>query len=136
MADAVTAEYIFDGSRRKVLHITNISDNTGESAAVKADLSALTFTNGTIRDVVPTFTTVDKIEYNIQGFASVRLFWDHTADDLIAVLPTGDGKICWERHGGKTDPRSAGGTGDIILTTAGGSAGSTYDITIHFRPKA
>jgi hypothetical protein len=132
MADAVTTEYVFNGQRRKIVHLTNISDGTGESGVVKVDLSAITFNNG----VVPTGSAVDLIDYNIQGFASVRLYWDHTTDDEIAILPAGTGTIDWYAHGGKTDPRTTGGTGDVLLTTNGGASGATYDITIHLRPKA
>lgn len=132
MVDSVTSEYIFSGQRRKLLHLTNISDGTGESGVVKVDLSAITFNNG----VVPTGSAVDAVHYNIQGFASVRLYWDHTTDDEIAILPAGQGSIDWFAYGGKADPRSTGGTGDIILTTNGAAAGATYDITIEFRPKA
>lgn len=133
MADAVTSEYLFSGRKRKILHLTNISDGTGESAVVKADISTLTINgNGT----VPTGSAVDMIDYNIQGISSVRLFWDHTTDDEIAILPAGNGTIDWNAIGGKSDPRTTGGTGDIVLTTNGAVSGGTYDITIYFRPKA
>src|SRR5882757_7796400 len=115
MADTVTSKYVYDGQRRKILHITNISDGTGESAAIKADISTLTFNKG----VVPTYTAVDMIDYNIQGFTSVRLYWDHNTDDTIAILPSLAGTIHFEAFGGKVDPQSSGGTGDIILTTVG-----------------
>ena len=128
MVDSVTSEYIYNGKKRKVLHLTNISDSTGESAVAKADISTLTFHLGT----VPTYTTVQMIDYNIQGFTSVRLLWDHTTDDEIATLPAGQGCIDWYAFGGKTDPRTTGGTGDIVLTTAGAASGATYDITIYF----
>lgn len=136
MADTVTSEYIFDGSRRKVLHITNVSDGTGESAVAKVDLSDITFTSGYTPNTTPTGSVVDLIDYNIQGFTSVQLEWNHTANDEIAVLPTGQGCIDWVAIGGKPDPRSAGGTGDIVLTTNGAASGATYDITIYLRPKA
>jgi len=132
MADTVTSEYVFDGERRKILHMTNISDGTGESGVVKVDLSNITFNHGT----VPTASAVDLIDYNIQGFASVRLYWDHTTDDEVAILPAGSGCLDWNALGGKVDPRSSGGTGDIILTTNGGASGATYDITVYLRPKA
>jgi hypothetical protein len=132
MTDTVTAEYVYNGRRRKVLHLTNISDGTGESAVVKADISELTFGNGE----VPSYTTIDMIDYQIQGMASVRLFWDHTTDDEIAILPAGQGTIDFNAIGGKTDPRSTGGTGDILLTTNGQESGGTYDLVIYFRPKA
>ncbi len=34
------------------------------------------------------------------------------------------------------DPRSSGGTGDILLTTAGALSGATYDITIGFKKRS
>lgn len=132
MADTVTAEYLYSGHKRKVLHLTGISDGTGESAVIKADISTLTFNGGQ----VPTGTAVDMIDYNIQGYASIRLYWDHTTDDEIAILPAGSGTLDWNAVGGKADPRTSGGTGDILLTTNGHSAGDTYDITIYLRPKA
>lgn len=135
MADAVTTEYIYSGLRRKILHCTNISDGTGEANVAKADISTLTFGSNSI-PVVPLYSTVDMIDYNIQGFASVRLYWDHTTDDEISIMPAGVGTIHFGALGGKTDPRTTGGTGDIQLTTNGGASGSTYDITIYFRPKA
>lgn len=132
MADTVTTEYIFNGRRRKVLHLTNISDGTGEVNVAKVTLSGITF-NGS---QIPTGSAVDMIDYNIQGMSSVRLFWDHTADDEIAILPVGSSAIDFNAIGGKADPRSSGGTGNILLTTNGQVAGGTYDITIFLRPKA
>ena len=95
------------------------------------DISAFTFAGGK----VPTYTTLDMLDYNIQGYTSIRLFWDHDTDDEIAILPAGSGTIHFSAVGGKTDPRTTGGTGDIILTTAGHTSGATYDITLFVRPK-
>jgi hypothetical protein len=131
MADTVDVKVVYSGKRRYTVHMTNISDGTGESGVTKVDISALTGFPFT-----PTATTIDLIEYNVQGFTSVRLFWDHTTDDEIAVLGTGAGVIDWGAYGGNVDPRSSGGTGDILLTTAGTTSGNTYDITMHLRPKA
>lgn len=132
MTDVVDNTVVHNG-RRYVTHHTNVSDNTGESAVTKVDISGLTiFPSAT----VPTYTIVDRIEYNIQGFTSVRLFWDHTTDDEIAVLPTGSGVLDWSTVGGKVDPRTSGDTGDIKLTTAGSASGNTYDITLYLRLKA
>lgn len=132
MADAVTTETVFNGQRRKIFHFTNISDATGESAVTKVDISALTFGGGQ----TPTYSAIDMIDYNIQGMSSVRLYWDHTTDDEIAILPAGMGSIHFEALGGKVDPRTTGGTGDILLTTNGQASGGTYDITLYVRLKA
>jgi hypothetical protein len=130
MADAVDTQVVFSGARRRAIRLTNISDGTGESAVVKVDISALTGPDGT----VPTKTVVEWIEYDIQGFTSVRLDWDATTDDEIAVL-SGQGILDWTAYGGLTDPQSTGATGDIVLTTAGASATATYTITLGLRLK-
>ena len=41
MADVVTTKIIEDGPRTAVMHFTNVSDGTGESAVAKVDVSAL-----------------------------------------------------------------------------------------------
>lgn len=131
MADAVDSMTIFSGRRRHVVRLTNVSDGTGESAVAKVDISALVGPNGS----APTSTVVERIDYNIQGFSSVALYWDHTTDDEIAVLPAGTGCIDEWAAGGRHDPKSTGGTGDILLTTNGAAADATYDITLWLRLK-
>lgn len=126
MADTVDTIVLNTGSKR--LHcarFTNVSDATGESAVAKVDISTLTGPNG----VAPRSTRVLEMSWTIQGFTSIRLLWDHTTDDEIAVL-TGSGYRDYTDFGGLSDPKSAGGTGDVLLTTAGAASGATYDIAL------
>ena len=125
MADTVDSKVVFAGTKKYVMKFTNVSDGTGESAVVKVDISTLIGPNG----VAPTAVKVLEILWSIQGFTSVRLLWDHTTDDEIAVL-TGTGYADFTGVGGLMDPRTSGGTGDIILTTANTTSGNTYDITL------
>jgi hypothetical protein len=131
MADTVDVKTIFSGRRLKVFHLINRSDGTGESGVAKVDISALTDPAGN----TCTYTSIDRIEYSVFGFDYVLLAWDHTTDDEIAVLK-GQGVMDWSMSGGSVDPRTAGDTGDIKLTTSGGAAGSGYDITLYLRTKA
>lgn len=131
MVDTVNTQVVFDGQRRYVVHLTNESDGTGESAVTKVDISTLTNGAGD----TATYSTVDLIEYSVWGFNYVALEWNATTNDEIAVL-FGQSVNDWVAHGGKTDPQSSGSTGDIVLTTDGGADGSGYDISIHLRPKA
>lgn len=132
MADTVTTDTIFAGAYRRATHITNKSDGTGETGVVKIDISAFTTSDG----ATATYSAIDFIEYSVWGFNDVLLAWDHTADDVIARL-AGQGTMDWSVYGGNVDPQSAGGTGDVVLTTSGGAASTSgYDITIHWRPKA
>ena len=126
MADVVSSHIITDGPRTYSIHLTNISDGTGESSVAKVTIANLKTDDGQ----VPTKTSVKEIQWSIQGFSSVRLYWDHTSPDTIAVLGTGNGYIEWGALGMLSDPKSAGGTSNIILTTAGNTTGATYDITL------
>ena len=129
MADTVTTDLIFDGLRRKTLHLTGQSDGTGETDVKKLDLSTLTNSNGE----PATYMTIDRIYGNVSGMRVV-LEWDHPSDAVIASLQ-GDINIDWTASGGKTD-RETGGTGDLLLTSNQATDGDSYDLTIELRPKA
>ena len=124
MADAVTSTVISDGNRNYKIKLTNISDGTGESAVTKVDISALLMNTG----LAPSYFAVKSIEYDVQAFSSVVLYFDATTDDVLAVL-TGQGFFDYD-GAFFNDPQSTGTTGDIKLTTNGASSGATYDITL------
>ena len=129
MADTVNTNVIWAGKRKRVVQFTNRSDGTGESAVVKVDKSAITGPDGT----EPTKIAIEKIVFAIEGM-SVRLDFDHDTDDEIVTL-VGQGEFDWTEYGGLVDPASAGGTGDILFTTNGHTAGDSYDITLFLRLK-
>ena len=126
----VLVKAIRDGVRAKAYQFLN-DEGTTETGVLKLDISSLTDAFGN----TATYSAIDRIDYNIGGYNYVELLWDHTADDVITVL-RGYGSTDWTLDGGNNDPRSAGGTGDILLTTNGGAAGSSYDITLWLRPKS
>lgn len=131
MADTVDQKTIYSGSRYHAVHRSNQSDGTGETAASVVDISTLL----DAADRVCDYSVVERIEYSVWGFNYITLVWDHTTDDEIAVL-SGQGVIDFSDFGGKVDPKSAGGTGDILVTTDGGADGAGYDFTLIIRPKA
>ncbi len=137
MADAVTKIVMADSASHHIVHLTNISDGTGESAVIKVDKSAI----GTARDGAEAASLdIEQVRWAIQGMTSVRILWDHTTDDVGLVL-TGNGYDDFRGEtgmggyntGSLKDPRSTGGTGDILLTTNGAVSGGTYDITLWLR---
>ena len=136
--DVVTTNVVLNSKTHYIVHLTNISDGTGESTVTKVDKSTLVDMNG----VEPASLDIEQVEWNIQGFTSVRILWDHTTDDVGLVLCAsgykdfgylGHTAIGVRETSGLKDPRSAGGPGDILLTTNGGSSGATYDITLWLR---
>ena len=132
MADAVTTDVVNGTTRvrRVVVHLTNLSDATGETNVVKVDRSALSRPDGE----VPTNLHIASVRWNIQGFTYVKISWDHATDDT-AFLLSGNGYDNFEAYGNLRDPNTSvdtvtGAIGDILLSTAGGASGSTYDITL------
>lgn len=123
MADVVDSTVLLNGKRKYIVHLTNVSDGTGESAVAKVIKANLTNLNGSI----PGKLSIVSMRWNIGGFSSVKLFWDHTTPDEIMML-TGNG---FEQFNPPiADPGTAGGTGNITVTTAGAVAGAVYDITL------
>lgn len=125
MADTVSTIVLAAGPRNYVARFTNISDGTGESLVLKVDISTLSLGNG----VAPTKVSVKEIQWSIQGFTSVQLYWDHTVDVLISALASGNGYAEYGTLGMLIDP-GATPTGDVLLSTAGAISGATYDITL------
>lgn len=137
MADAVTSVVVNNTNKRYVIHLTNISDGTGESLVVKADISGLLAEDG----VVPASLDIEQVRWSIQGFVSVRILWG-TTSPVVALALSGSGYEDFRGDSnahsdrGLIDPRTATGERDILLTTNGGVSGSTYDITLHLRKSA
>ena len=137
MSDAVTANVVRSDKYNYIVHLTNISDGSGEAAVAKVNKSDLTAQDG----AEPASVNIEYVRWDVQGFTEVRLLWDHTVDDVGMIL-SGSGyedftfrnQLVWVRStSGLPDPRSSGGTGDIVLTTTGALAGDTYDITLAVR---
>jgi len=76
-----------------------------------------------------------KVWYAVAG-AAVTIEFDHTADDVALVLQ-GSGFLDFNDPvnggGGIPDPRSAGGTGDILFTTNSATAGDSYTIILELQ---
>lgn len=134
MADRVDTLDVFKGGDLIGRRILCVSDGTGETNVVKVQKSTLTNSNG----IVPTKLAIEQLWWSISGFTSVELDWDHTTPDEIAILATGNGAQLYGRTlgvdlGSLWDPASAGGTGNIILTSKGASASATYNIYMLIR---
>lgn len=120
MADTVTSQVLFNGSKKTIRAFTNVSDGTGESAVAKVDISGLTG--------APTAVKILRVWYSVYGM-SVSILFDHTTDDKVLVFQ-GDGCFDMRDFAGIADPASTGGTGDILFTTAGHTSGDTYTIIL------
>ncbi len=141
MADAVASIVVFEDSRHYVVFLNSLSDGTGESKALKVDKSTLTNSTAGAEAVA---LDIDRIDYTITGFTSVKFFWDHASDSSGPVL-TGSGSLDFTGRGGLIrdfyrtpglqDPKTADSTGDILLTSSATSGGN-YAITLWLTKRA
>ena len=123
MADALTSQVIQDGGRTDVLKFTNISDGSGQAAAVLVDVDSLSVDPVTRQAC--NGVTLQTITFSNIGMG-VELLWDATTDVPLLNLPQD-----WEdtidfSAFGIPNNAAAGKTGDILVTTVGATAGDTY----------
>lgn len=126
MADAVVAKTLRDTADRASFLFGNASDGTGESAVQKIDISALA--------MAATKVKITKMKWSCDGM-QVKVLFDHNTDDTVAIL-SGRGEIDEECEAPIVDPASAGGTGDILFTTAGHTAGDGYSVYMEIQKVA
>jgi hypothetical protein len=91
-----------------------------------ADLSALSG--------APTKCAIRKLEYygTTNAAATIVGAWDHTTDDHAFSFkgPSYLTTVCFEEGNGLIDPASAGGTGDLVLTTTLLDSGDVFSLYI------
>ncbi len=123
MADALTSQIIQDGGHTAVLKFTNISDGTGQAAAVLVDVDSLSVDPVTRQAC--TGVTLQTITFSNIGMG-VELLWDATSNVPLLNLPQDwEDTIDFSAFG--IPNNAAGGkTGDILVTTVGATAGDTY----------
>ena len=127
MADAVTSQTILDGERLFIGKFTNISDGTGESGAVKIDVSAL---SPNAFGLACNGVKINKIWAQTVGM-SIDILWDATTDLLCETVPENQFYLMdYSSFGGLPNNAGSGKTGDVLFTTVGAAAGDRYTIVI------
>ena len=133
MADAVTTTTISDGTHKAVIQLTNLSDDTGESAVTKVDVSALAAReDGTACSSV----FIEKVSHSIIGFTQIQLLNDATTDTIaLGLAQDSNGHMDFSSFGGIQNTAGSGKTGDIKLTTIGASSNDSYVIVLELIKK-
>lgn len=136
MANANTKRIVADGPYNAVVELIGELDTSAASFAVAPaiDISA-DFTNNQV-GLTLNGLRIDTIEYSMSDALAARLFWNATADQLIAGL-AGRGKLKFACPGNGLQPArgAAGYDGDIDLTVnnivvAAGTPIQTYTILL------
>ena len=132
MADVVTTKIIEDGPRTAVMHFTNVSDGSGESAVAKVDVSALSADpagKGACTSVI-----IECIWYTTKG-RGVQIFCDATTNVLAweLIADYGDTLDFSEFVGLPNTAAASGKTGDLLFTTTNASSGDTYSVVLKLK---
>lgn len=132
MAWTISTEVLEETQRHLYIKIAGVSSDATElSDQVIVDASAYT---GPQDQTVDRFS-VRQLHYSCQGLTYLDLEFDATTDDLISRLHAGSDWEDWREFGGFADPKSTGYTGDILLTSVGAAANSSFEITLHLVKK-
>jgi hypothetical protein len=128
MADAVATTTIIDGPRKAVIYCTNTSDDTGESAVTKVDVSTLSQSPD-----LDTCTGVrlEKVVFSNVGMG-VKILWDATTNVIALELPADySDTLDFSDISGLPNYAGTGKTGDIKFTTVDKTSGDTYSVTLY-----
>lgn len=123
MADALTSQVIQDGGHTAILKFTNISDGTGQAAAVLVDVSTLSADPLTKKAC--TGVTLQSVTFSDIGMG-VELLWDANANVPLVNLPQDWTDTMDFSDYGIPNNSGTGRTGDILVTTVGATAADTY----------
>jgi len=112
--------------------IVLLGEGTGtedETNVLKVQLADLITVDGER----PEKMIVNRIVYECRGFSGVHLLWDRSPANIRFFSMGGNnrGEVDYKRYGGLPDT-GAGGTGDLLLTTTGGTALDVYNMMIEF----
>lgn len=132
MADVVVNTTLMNTKTKLVTSSYYTSDGTGGTDVVLVDKSTFTGPNG----LEPGRLVIERIEYDVDGMQMIVEF-DHSTDDAVGVC-VGQGFFDYSRKGkyqGFIDPASAGGTGDIVVTTVGHTSGDKGTIVLYMKKK-
>jgi hypothetical protein len=135
MADAVRSQVIADGAKNYIVHLTNVSDGTGESNVIKVDISTM---------FIPfscAFPRLILLKYDASTFnMGVVVSWEATENvPVILFPPSYHDSQDYTEIGGIPNNAGDGKTGNIVLSTLGidGTSstinGSRYDVTLWLR---
>lgn len=127
MADLVASQTLLDGERLFIGKYTNISDGTGETAAVKVNVSALAVNaSGRACNGVK----INKIWASTHGM-EVRILWAASTNLMTYAVPQ---NVIYEMDfssfGGLQNNAGTGVTGNVLFTTTDMSVGDMYTIVL------
>ena len=124
MAIATTSQVLYDGPRRAVMQFTGTSDGSGQlTSDLLVDASAL----GPLGPGQPCRAVkVESIKGSVKPQGSVQLLWDALVPVKFADLSGTNVNFDYRNITAIVAPTTGAPTGDILFSTLGFAAGTTF----------
>lgn len=122
MANSVISTKDYDGATNVRIRVTGILDT---SDFAQADITTISAMNP-----VPTFIRLDSVQFFIEDTLSCMLWWHDTAGTSLIMPLAGRNHAHLEWYGGITNPKNAGVTGNVQLSTTGWATGKILHFTL------
>jgi hypothetical protein len=123
----MTVQTIADGPKNLVLHLTGKGDGNGDAKnVVIVDVAALAIPCARVR--------IDSVDYDV-SYGVTELLWEADVPQRVALFD-GSNRMDYRCTGGLNNPMTAiGSTGNLLLSTDGFEANSTYDLLLEMTKK-
>lgn len=132
MANITTSQILINGERNAVVRLTCLSDGTAETGVIKIDATK----NGPFGSKIGGKTFFPLLKFRIEGVMydiknmGLRIQWEGMPSIDALVLANVD-DFDFRRWGGiPMDPTVSFPTGNIVFTTVGAVAGSSYSVIL------
>jgi hypothetical protein len=127
MGVQTTSQILYDGPTNVVMQFTGIGDGLGdEVAAIKVHMADL--------NPVPYSVKVIKLEYNVTGSGLVQFLWA-ASDNVPFLVLNGYDEIDYTFINGMVNGGGDTANGDILISTLGFDAGSSYSVKLAMKKK-
>lgn len=131
MANVVNLQVLENGPKWYIVKGVGILDTSDFAIADLIDTTAAAFNAGfNTPGQTPYTVRVKEIEYAIEDGLAINLFWDATADVLMASL-TGRGELCFDPA--MENNAGAGKTGKVQYSSSGWSASGVMSYNFVFK---
>ena len=126
MAVQATSQVLYDGITNVIMQFTGVGDGQGdETAAIKVHMADL--------NPVPFSVKIRNVQYDISS-GLVQLLWA-AAENVPFLTLSGYNTIDYQDMGGMVNGSGDTANGDILISTLGFDAGSTYSVLLEMKKK-
>lgn len=124
MADALTTQ-LYDGEHNVVFNMQDLSDGTGLALLKIIDVT-------TLKPNPRTHLVLWRVNYDVVG-GQVVVYWEATVNTPLLIMKDALHSRKFNKYGGLKNNAGAGATGNVLISTSGFGADSSFSLTLEFK---